>query len=43
MNTQSAQIIVTRELVAYSGDSDHRFWFYPITDLPNAMDPIVSL
>ena len=29
--------------VSYSGDSDHRFWFYSIIDLPNAMDPIISL
>ena len=28
---------------SYSGDSDHRFWFYSIIDLPNAMDPIISL
>lgn len=31
------------EIVSYSGDSDHLFWFYSITDLPNAMGPIVSL
>jgi hypothetical protein len=28
---------------AYSGDSDHLFWFYSITDPSNAMGPIVSL
>ena len=30
-------------LIAYSGDSDHLFWFYSITDPSNAMGPIVSL